>query len=293
MSTLTPGDTTPVENRGGMWYKREDLFRLPNGVNGGKLRATYLLLEEAILGQGVRTVISASSVRSPQSAVVASVARELGIRSVTVVGATTPEKAVRNKYIQVAAEAGSEIVQGTKVGYNPALQAAGREIAAQTPGGWLFPYGTVPPKDASREDFLQFLGTRGDQVVNIPDEVEEVVLPLGSGGSAMGVLHGLHSNPKGVRKVHLVAIGPDRVPLIEERLGAVGTPLLTAPWDVEVHNTFPHFAQYGHSMRETIDGIKMHPTYEGKIVRYFNLISPEFWVRRDGRTLFWIVGGPL
>ena len=41
------------------------------------------------------------------------------------------------------------------------------------------------------------------------------------------------------------------------------------------------------------DGIVLHPTYEGKVVRYLDEKAPEWWVRRDGTTCLWIVGGPL
>lgn len=53
------------------------------------------------------------------------------------------------------------------------------------------------------------------------------------------------------------------------------------------------YARYADRMPATEDGITMHPTYEGKVVRYLNEQAPEWWTRRDGTTCLWIVGGPL
>jgi uncharacterized membrane protein len=41
------------------------------------------------------------------------------------------------------------------------------------------------------------------------------------------------------------------------------------------------------------DGIVLHPTYEGKVVRYLDEHRPSWWTRRDGSTALWIVGGPI
>jgi hypothetical protein len=46
-------------------------------------------------------------------------------------------------------------------------------------------------------------------------------------------------------------------------------------------------------MPETMEDIVFHPTYEGKMIRWLNLVQPEWWMRRDGTTCFWIVGGPI
>jgi hypothetical protein len=55
----------------------------------------------------------------------------------------------------------------------------------------------------------------------------------------------------------------------------------------------PHFATYGDQMHESVDGVVMHPTYEGKIVRWANENQPDWWAKRDDTTCLWIVGGPL
>jgi hypothetical protein len=53
------------------------------------------------------------------------------------------------------------------------------------------------------------------------------------------------------------------------------------------------WASYGDKMPETRDGIRFHPTYEGKIVRWLNTTKPDYWTAQDGTTAMWIVGGPV
>lgn len=294
MITEDPLALTPVQLRGGLWYKREDMFRLPNGVNGSKLRACFHLVRRAIETQGVTEVVSAASVMSPQSSMGATVAARLGLGSVTIVGGTTPEKAVLHQSIRLAAEQGSEII-AIPVGYNPALQSAGRKFVAENPGAWQLPYGITTSGNSTIEEQRAFVEVGAAQVANLPDEIETIVLPFGSGNTAAGVLYGIlkFRRPGELRRVVLMTIGPDRFSWLEERLAALGSPLSGLGVEIERVHLHPNFATYGDRMPETLDGIEMHPTYEGKVIRYLELCGPKWWSDRDGKTLMWIVGGPL
>ena len=291
MSTDDPNELTPVENRDGMLYKREDLYRLPNGVNGSKLRACGYLMDRAV-EQGAEVVISAASVHSPQSAMAATCAANRGLTSVTVVGGTTPEKAVKHTAIHIAQEQGS-LVTAIKVGYNPALQAEGRRLADATPGGWQVPYGITTPPESSREDVLRFTELGARQVANLPDDLETLVIPFGSGNTAAGILWGLLTlnRPRNLRRVALMTVGPDKMIWLRDRIRWLGGDLEKLP--LEQYMLHPGFATYGDKMRESMDGIDFHPTYEGKVVRYLNTIGYPWWEARDGKTLLWVVGGPL
>jgi pyridoxal-phosphate dependent enzyme len=283
---------TPVENREGRWYKREDRYRLVNGCNGAKLRACRWLLTGA-RDRGAERVVSAASVLSPQSAMAASLATELGMESTIIIGGSKPKTALRHTSIRVAKAAGAEI-RHIPVGYNPALQKAAAAFTAENPSTYWLRYGITPPPDMDVEGLRGFHETSGDQVGNIPAGVETLVLPFGSGNTGAGVLYGLAlQTPPDLKRVVLMVIGPDRQRWLRDRLEALGTPLDEMPFELErlvLHGTF---ATYGDRMPETEDGIVMHPTYEGKVVRYLNQERPEFWRRRDDTTCMWIVGGPL
>lgn len=288
---ITTTELTPVELRGGIWWKREDRYRIePSGVNGSKLRACQHLMSRA--GDDIMTVVSASSVLSPQAAMAGVVAQSLGLECEIIVGATTPEKAVRHPSIAIAVEAGAT-VRGVPVAYNTYLQKQALEAALQ-PGVWRLPYGITTEKDAPLEDVEAFLAVGGAQVANLPAELETLVVPCGSANTACGVLYGLHNQrPAGLRRVVLMEIGPSRRDWATERLESVGRGLVPSGVGVEFITLHEVWASYGDKMPETMEDIVFHKTYEGKIIRWLNLVKPDYWTRRDGTTCFWIVGGEI
>jgi hypothetical protein len=140
----------------------------------------------------------------------------------------------------------------------------------------------------------------GAQVANLPDEIETLVIPFGSGNTASGILYGLWNVgiPTSLKRVVLVGVGPDRLQWMRSRLDYVGVQmdkigLDGAPLEILHMPLHGWFADYGDRMPETADGIVMHPTYEGKVVRFLNSAGFDWWDARDGKTCMWIVGGPI
>lgn len=284
---------TPVELRGGRWWKREDLFRIePSGVNGSKLRACQHLIGQAAERGDVMSVVSASSVLSPQAAMAGVVARQFDLECEIIVGATKPAKLKDHRSLQIAMDEGAT-VRIIPVAYNTALQKASADAALQ-PGVWRLPYGITTPADASLQDVEAFLAVGGAQTANLPDDIETLVLPFGSANTACGVLYGLHDHrPAALKRIVLMEIGPSRRKWAGDRLESVGRSLAPAGVEVEFITLHEVWASYGDKMPETLDDIVFHPTYEGKMIRWLNLVQPGWWTRRDGTTGFWIVGGPI
>lgn len=283
-------DLTPFELRNGRWYKREDLFTGPAGINGAKLRACDHLISQAA-ARGARRVISAASVLSPQSAMASVLAARHGMACTVVVGGTRPDTVFRHRAMQTARATGADF-RFIPVGYNPALQAEAQRMAADDPTAYWLRYGITPPPSADAEALSEFHWTAGAQVENLPLGVRTLVIPFGSGNTGAGVLYGLHRLHRydALERVVLVCIGPDRQAWLHTRLAALGVTGLR--WDtLDLHGT--GYATYGDRMPGTADGIELHPTYEGKVVRYLDQHAPDWWVRRDGSTALWIVGGPL
>jgi hypothetical protein len=130
-----------------------------------------------------------------------------------------------------------------------------------------------------------------DQAANIPDTVRTVVIPFGSGQTGAGIIMGLAQKPPAaLERIVLVAIGPDRQAWLRERLSVLDVKVPVPLEHIALH---PDFATYGDRMPETIDGVPMHGTYEGKVVRWAKQNQPDWWTQRDGSTLLWVVGGPL
>lgn len=280
-------DLTPFQLRAGRWYKREDLNRGPAGVNGAKLRACDHLIGQAA-ERGARRVISAASVLSPQNAMAAVLAAHYGLGCTVVVGGTSPRTTFRHRAMQIARDAGAGF-EFIGVGYNPALQAHAARLTDLDPDAYWLRYGITPPPGADVKELEAFHWTAGAQVENLPLGVRTLVIPFGSGNTGAGVLLGLARFNPPVERVVLVCIGPDRQAWLRTRLSALG---VQGYWEtIDLHGT--GYATYGDRMPGTADGITLHPTYEGKVVRYLDEHRPDWWLRRDGTTCLWIVGGPL
>lgn len=283
-------ELTPIEDHG-ILVKREDLHRMPNGVNGAKLRACQYLIGRAVEQQHASWVVSAASLLSPQNPMAATVAADYGIPCTAIVGGTTPESAGKYLTTQLAKEAGAQF-EYAKTGYNPTLKFTARETLellrdlGENPY-WL-QYGITPPDDADFDQIVNFHLTSADQVRNIPDHVNKILIPWGSANTGVGVLWGLDSIGFD-GEIELFVIGPDRMEWAHDRLALLGSGIV--PGACTIHELHPSFATYGDKMKADIDGIELHPTYEGKIATYLDLID-DSW-RREEHTLFWIVGGPL
>jgi hypothetical protein len=90
----------------------------------------------------------------------------------------------------------------------------------------------------------------------------------------------------------MVIVGPDRRGWLWERLetirrvSGVDVARYVAGLNMEYHDLHgTGYATYADRMPWTTSGIEMHPTYEGKICRYFH----ENGIDLGGST-FWIVG---
>ena len=192
MQELTPWQSTPgTSEPGRLWLKRDDLYEYA-GVRGGKVRTCKRLAMEG-LGQVVAEgrastelgsayhhsagvgFVTAGSRSSPQVNIVAHIGHHLGVpvRCYIPTGELTPE-------VQCARDLGAELV-GTIPGHNSVIRARAREWAEAE--GWVhIPFGMECP---------EAVWETARQVHNIPEEVERLVVPVGSGMSLAGILEGL------------------------------------------------------------------------------------------------------
>lgn len=238
---------TPIQQVGDLWVKRDDLFEV-GGVRGGKVRSCWRL------AQGATGLITAGSRASPQVNIVSHIARELGIpcRVHTPTGDLSPE-------VQAARDMGAEVIQH-KAGYNSVIVARARDDARKT--GWReIPFGM---------ECREAVAETAAQVRDIPEGVQRIVMPVGSGMSLSGVLHGLLRSGIDLPVLGVV-VGADP----EKRLDK------WAPscWREMVRLVrSPH--DYHEAMKENrIGGITVDPIYEAKVLPFL-----------EPGDLFWIVG---
>jgi 1-aminocyclopropane-1-carboxylate deaminase/D-cysteine desulfhydrase-like pyridoxal-dependent ACC family enzyme len=275
---------TPWELRGNMFFKREDLFSPfgPGMPNGSKLRAADHIFS---LRGNATQILTAASGLSPQHAIVAALAHLYGLPHTHITAARLSKS---YPSLQIAECLGAKF-QYSKVGYQPALNAAVNALHTQTPGSYILPYGlTVNNPEHYRDFYL----ANAPQTNNTPSHVRTLYVPAGSCNTLISVLIGLAANPHNVRSVISVGVGPDKLAWVTQRLNHMGFNPTKFPfrWNTDINLHEQGYASYTDKMPEHFEGIDFHPTYEGKIWRY---LTKADVFRFDGTEGFWVVGGQL
>ncbi len=270
-------DLTPVEQRAGMWFKRDDLYQ-PFGegeVNGGKLRQCVMLLSNALEKRNYRGVVTYCSIHSPQAPITAAVANDNGLPCVICYGGVSDRTLSREAMPNLCRKYGARIDSEARSGRHNVLKARAEEIA-KAKGYFVVEYGIN--LDKYRETLIQAVAR---QVENLPDGIDNLYITCGSGITASGVMVGINQYGKNVKKVHLIATGFDRRKRINETLNLFGVRM-----NYEYHDLF-HQRGFAYDKREEmrIDGLKLHPQYEAKVMRYIidNALS-------TANGLLWVVG---
>ena len=248
---------TPIQKTNdGMFLKRDDLYSF-NGVYGGKVRTCRAIASTTKVG-----LITAGARKSPQMQIVARIAAALGLqaRCHTACGEYTAEM------VDSRME-GAEIIQH-KPGHNSVIiNRAYKDFKEHELAGWAYvPFGMECPEavKANRR-----------QVENIswyPNEIKRVVIVLGSGMSASGVLHGMRDWGMDNIPVLGIQIGADPVRRLD-RWAPMGWRNMLEIKDIT--ETVP----YAEAVDARIEGVVLDPHYEAKCVPFL----------RKG-DLFWIVG---
>lgn len=306
-------DLTPVEDRNGRLYKREDYFAPLGygGINGAKLRQLVWLVDRYRAGGGTAGLLTGASVLSPQVSMAALVALHNRLPCTIVLGATKPASAIRHENVRIAEIAGATFVY-TPVGFNPALQRAVADLHAERPDWYRLSYGISTDEDATATDVAAFHTVGSHQAANVPREARTVVMTAGSCNSCVSVLYGLSLHPNNVERVVLLGVGPTRLEWIRRRLGQID-PALPRRYRPRYHDhldleeahrnhgdvVLEHFdlhstgyATYQDRRPFTLDDIRFHPTYEGKALAYMAErpdVFDWFW-DAAGDVVFWIVG---
>jgi 1-aminocyclopropane-1-carboxylate deaminase/D-cysteine desulfhydrase-like pyridoxal-dependent ACC family enzyme len=178
---------TPVEKCGDMWFKRDDYYKPFEdfGVCGGKVRQCISLVRENkkyIEEECDGTLATASSVHSPQAAIVSRVAKAAGYKSFIGIGNTTVEKALKHRAIQVADSLGSEIViLSDTQAFNSVLYYQLTKLKEERS------FFEIQFGFQARTQRVSIIDTIAKQVENIPEEVTALVVPVGSGITFCGI----------------------------------------------------------------------------------------------------------
>jgi cysteine synthase len=269
-------ELTPFERRG-VWLKRDDLFQPYADVplSGGKVRQARALLRrnaETIRDDFGGVVLTATGVHSPQGLIIARVALDFGFRCVLFVGATTTSALERHAMLATAVRRfGADLDTSARVAYEPALAAAQERWRERHDGrGYVVRFGINLEDDPEA-----ILGSTASQVANVPDSVERIVVPVGAGVTAAGVLLGARERAPDATIVAVQVAGYDRRDALDRMSGGL-------PYEWHAIEGVPYAR---HVDAEVAPGVGLCPIYEAKVWRW--LLERE---RVDERVAFWIVG---
>ena len=243
---------TPVERHGDYLVKRDDLYERA-GMRGGKVRTCAALCDAAVRN-GYPGVVTAGARSSPQVAIVAHLARDVGLacRAHVPDGAPGPE-------LVSARAAGAELV-AHRPGYNSVIVARARQDAASR--GWAeVPFG-MECREAVRQTSAQVDG--------LPD-VPRIVVAVGSGMSLAGILDGLARTDRRDVPVLGVVVGADPTKRLDH--------YAPAGWQKQttlVRSALPYSRR---APVRRIDDLELDPIYEAKTLPY---LFPD--------DLLWVVG---
>lgn len=242
---------SPVEKAGKIWMKREDKYSY-GGEYGGKVRSCRAIATQKPRAKGL---VTAGSRHSPQVAIVAAVAAKLNLPCTVFVpsGEETAE-------IESARGRGAKVVRA-KVGYNNYLNFVSSQYAQRT-GFRLIPFGM-----RSQTAVAQTAG----QVANIPASCKRIVLPVGSGMTLAGILHGLRRRKFPWVRVLGVVVGADPTKQLDR--------FAPADWREKVQLVRSALKYEQRPPVTSYAGVPLDPVYEAKCIPYL----------RAGDCL-WLVG---
>lgn len=271
-------ELTPVELHGGRWYKRDDLFMPFDDVplSGGKVRQALLLLagaKQRIVDEHDGWVLTTTGVHSPQGLIIARAARELGLRCVIFVGATTTSSALAKHPMLVAAlRTGALLDTTAKLGYESALIARVKAWQDAHDGrGYFVRFGINLDDDPQA-----IIDSTAAQCANLPADVSIVVVPTGAGITAGGVILGCAEHRPDALVVCVQISGYDRRPTIERIVDGLR-------FNYHEIKGVP----YARLVRvDVAPGFGLDPIYEAKAYEWM-LAQPGL---DSERVCFWVVG---
>lgn len=274
---------TSIEQYQNVSFKRDDLFKPFDdfGITGGKVRQCLFLVEENLIrikSDFNGTIGTAASVHSPQAVIVARVAREFGLRCIIGHGAKEPRK---HRAMLECERLGAELVCLTEHNaFNNVLYA---RLADLNKTRKFFTINFGYQVSTNPEAIIDM---NAYQVQNLPDDLDMLVVNVGSGVSSVGILHGIKRYKPYLLKDQLVhfiqPFGYDRQDMMLRAL-ELGERINYHKGDYQYHTPF----------HVKIDGLELDQIYEAKAYDYMleNLV-PSWWLKPDSgkKVCFWIIG---
>jgi hypothetical protein len=209
---------------------------------------------------------------------VSRVAREFGFKSRVFVGGTSMDRIVSNPIqyplMNNILAVGGELDTSASRGYQVLLDYEARKWS-EINGGFHVKFGIN-----LHEYSDAIVGSVSRQVQNLPDDLDALVVPVGSGIMFSGIVRGIVKYGKRVKNLIGIQIsGKDLRKNIDEMTGTEWS----RPYELEILKGI----RYATPMKLSYGGIDFDWLYEGKAFWYMQSKLPKL---NGKRVCFWIVG---
>lgn len=253
---------TDIEFHDDLWVKREDLYSVYGAV-GAKARAAYYLMQDA-LNKGYKSVVTAGSRKSPQISIISKIGTGLGIN----VFAFCPTGELGDELIS-AKKNGATIIQ-CKYGYNNVIIKRSKDYSEMN-NYYYIPFGMLA---------IETINLTSQQVLNIPHNINKIVIPVGSGVNFCGLLLGLKQQNI-TKKLLGVMVGANPIKTLNTYLHGEWVMSNNVITSTHYPNATIIKSKYDYHkpIYRMLKGIELDPIYESKCVDFL-----------DKNDLFWIVG---
>jgi 1-aminocyclopropane-1-carboxylate deaminase/D-cysteine desulfhydrase-like pyridoxal-dependent ACC family enzyme len=285
MRIKNDNELTPVELIDGIYYKRDDIYCPYDDLkllSGSKVRQMKMLYDELKLSnQPPIGLITYSSVISPQSIIVAKVCHDNNIPCIICVGVNDNSNGeFINKHItlSLSQKYKAEIRNVAGIGFNTVLKQRAEKIASEN-GFTLVHFGIN--LENNKETLVNAIA---NQVMNLPDELDNLIIPCGSGVTTAGIIIGLKLFNKKVKRIIPVQIsGYDRKNEIDNVLSLYG---IKADYEFYIDITYNYTDQVVQFIKP---GLQLNVIYEAKAFKYFLRNQKRLNIEKNQKTLFYII----
>lgn len=269
---------TPIEEYDGVYYKRDDLFHPFSNemLNGGKVRQAINLIHynlNLIRSRYNNTVATTCQKNSPQGLIISRIVREYDLNCFVAYGNINQKTLEENLLIQHIRKNNGIVESIINQGYDNAITSKLKQLQQSGKGNnfFIIKFGI----DTDLNHFV--VDCISDQVKNIPDKIDNLVIPTGSGITAGAILKGLRLYHKEVKNDYVVHVsGEDRTKRINEIAGM----------ELYIYVKGTGY-KYNNKLARTVpNGFELDEVYEAKV---YDWMIHNLDLRRE-KTLFWCVG---
>jgi 1-aminocyclopropane-1-carboxylate deaminase/D-cysteine desulfhydrase-like pyridoxal-dependent ACC family enzyme len=277
-------ELTPIKQHNKILFKRDDLYQPyeDTKLGGGKVRQMQFLMDSLLQSiSNYKGLITHCPLSSPQSLIVAKEANRNGLKSCLIAAGNTTENTILSKYkpIRMANDLGMDIKIVNAYAYPNVLRKRSIEIAEREN------YFYVQFGINSEEHLASIVNAVANQVENIPDELDAIVVPTGSGMTFFSVMLGVQRFNKKVKRMIAIQIAnKDRRKDID-KLKKIYS--LNTKYEFYLDSRYKY--QKGIDILLSSDFV-LNKVYEAKAYEYLLRYKHDMKIKLTDKVLFWCVG---